>query len=166
MSAIYNDLYAQLEPERFGGTDGPDLLKMELGTTLELGLEESLKRRWHASRPGEFTTSEGIIYSPDFIMFADKTILGETKLTWQSSRAWPDSPCTMPPPRFSKWFCQIMAYARNLETPYARLLAFFVNGDYRRTGPQLRAWDVKFSKRELEENYQMLLNHARHRKLL
>ena len=169
MSTIYNDLYAALEPERFGGTDGPDPLKMELGTALEEGLEDALTKRWHATRPGEFTTPENIIYSPDFMMFADKTILGETKLTWMSSREMPTEPCSLFPPKFSKWMCQMMAYAYHLETPYGRLLSYFVNGSYDRrnhSGPELRAWDIEWTARELHDNWRMLRNHAKHRGLL
>ena len=49
-SQIYGDLYSALEPKRYGGTDGPDPLRMELGLALEEGLEASLRARWGFER--------------------------------------------------------------------------------------------------------------------
>lgn len=105
MSTLYNSLFAGLEPKRFGGTDGPDPLKLELGMALEEGLETSLKTRWNAQRPGEFVTAGGIIYSPDFLVFNRSTRLGEIKLTWMSSGDVPRCDATTFPPKFDKWLC-------------------------------------------------------------
>ena len=166
MSQIYGDLYQDLEPKRFvrGGT--PDINKMEAGLGLESVLEEGLKGRL-AERPGEFVTDEGIIYSPDLIIFNDVTRLGEIKLTWLSCREVPREPGNSLPQKMDKWLTQMKAYCYHLQTPYARLYAFFVNGTYKHPyTPELLAWDIEFSTQELKENWQMLMNHARHKGML
>ncbi len=168
MSAIYNDLFQDLEPKRFtrGGT--PDPVRMAAGFCLEEMLEEGLKRR-HAERPGEFLTSEGIAYSPDLIIFNGSMRLGEIKLTWMSSKEVPRCAANTFPPKFDKWLTQMKAYCHHLETNHARLLAFFVNGDYRfgkGSGPEMLAWDLEFSARELRDNWSMLLNHAKSKGML
>lgn len=166
MSSLYSDLYCDLEPKRFerGGT--PDPLRLEAGLSLELMLEEGFHAR-HAERPGELVTEEGIIYSPDLILFEDGyTRLGEIKLTWASAREVPMESATTFPPSFSRWFVQMQAYCHALQTPHARLIAFFVNGNYRPQKPTLHAWDIEFTARELKENYQMLLNHGRSKGML
>ena len=160
MSTIYNSLYAELDPKRYGDTSGPNTLKMEVGTSFEEVLEPVLAQRLLGKRPGEFTTPEGIIYSPDYIFPGPPLVLGEFKLTWYSSK---DAPTDA---KFDKWMTQIKAYCYCLGTPLARLYVLFVNGDYKPPSPQLLAWDVQFTARELEDNYEMLLRHARRKGML
>ena len=122
-----------------------------------------------SERPGEFTTPEGIIYTPDMLIFEDRGLrLGEIKLTWQSSREAPRAEATSFPAKMNKWLTQIKAYCYHLETRLARLYVFYVNGSYGQGGmnPELLSWDICFERRELEENWRMLLNHARHRGML
>lgn len=166
MSTIYNDLYQDLEPKRFTRGTAPDPLRLEAGLAFEDMLEEGLKRRLAGERPGEFTTAEGIIYSPDLIIFNGETRLGEIKLTWMSSKEVPREAANGFPPKFDKYFTQMKAYCFHLELAHARLLAFFVNGNYHPPKPELLAWDIEFTKRELEENWTMLRNHARSKGML
>lgn len=165
ISAIYTDLYQDLEPKRYTRGTAPDVNRMGLGFALEAGLEEGLKKHL-ASRPGEFRTPEGIAFSPDLLITNGIVRVGEIKLTWMSSRDVPREPGTSFPPKFSKWFVQMKAYCHHLETPYARLYAFFVNGNYREHTPEFLSWDVEFSSGELHENWAMLLNHARAKGML
>ncbi len=164
-SQIYGDLYAALEPKRYGGTDGPHEGFMELGLALEEGVEESLRRRWGFERPGEFTTHDGIIFTPDLFIYEDDRLrVGEIKLTSMSSKGVPLVPDNGLPPKFDKWMCQMMFYAHELETNLARLYAFFMLGDYGANRfPTLMAWNFEFTARELQENSQMLRNHAKHK---
>ena len=165
MSDIYGSLFQELEPKRFKKDSAPDPLRFELGLALETVLEKGLIDRWSAERPGEFTTIEGILYTPDAIIFNGSPRLGEIKLTWMSCKDVPREEAKSFPPRFDKWLCQIKAYAYHLELSQARLLAYFVNGA-NRASPELLAWDIDFTARELKENWQMLLNFARQRKML
>jgi hypothetical protein len=170
MSEIYNDLYQDLEPKRYQRGTSPDMLRMEAGLALEAILEEGLKKRLCGERPGEFTDEDtGIIFSPDLVVFNGSTRVGEMKLTWLSSREMPRTPSNNLPPKFSKYTTQMMAYCRCLDTPYARLIGFFINGSYDRKrglAPELLAWDIEFTSRELDENWKMLINHAKRKGML
>lgn len=162
MSEIYGKLFEYLEPKRFtGGT--PDPLRLEMGLTFETMLEEGLKARLtpESGRPGELVSDEGIIYSPDLIVFNEVTRLGEIKLSWMSSREVPREKANGFPPQFDKWLVQMKAYCHCLNTPYARLYAFFINGDYRPPRPELLCWDITFSRQELEENWALIINFAK-----
>lgn len=74
-------------------------------------------------------------------------------------------------PKFRHWLWQLMFYCAAFETQRGRIRAFFVNSDYRfgKTDPELpaawqyRVWDLWFPERELEDNTQMVLGHARQR---
>lgn len=157
ISDVYNSLYQKLEPKRFTG-DTPDPLRLELGLALEQILEEGLKHRL-AERPGEFITTlagRPVAYSPDLFLFNHLFRIGEIKLTYMSNRQG------ITHPKFDKWFTQMKAYCHATETPYARLYACFVNGDYRPPfQPSLKAWDIEFTKRELMDEWMMLAQHVK-----
>lgn len=172
MSQLYNSLYQELEPKRFTKGSMPDPLRLETGLALEEMLEEGLKRRLSTEedveRPGEFVTpNEGIIYTPDLIIYTSKERLGEIKLTWMSSREVPREATTRGfPPKFNKYFTQMKCYGHHLEMPLQRLIAFFVNGDYRPSRPELLAWDIEFTAREMRDEWLMVKNHGIHMGLL
>ncbi len=191
MSGIYNDLYADMYPEKYSNDgfekEGPQT-RMTLGTAFEEVLEESLARRILGERPGEFVTQHaadcvfhrqpvlvkafqtpcpcgaGVIYSPDHLIFNGVTRLGEFKCTWYSIRQGIEDK------KFDKWFCQMKAYCHHLETQHARLYVLFVNGDYSWKdpygGPHVRAWDIEFSEGELVKNWRMLVRHAQKKGML
>lgn len=96
-STIYNDLYQDLEPERYVSDRTPPPLLLEIGLILETSLEEGLKRRMAAApgesieRPGEFTYAsefEGVPfechYNPDLFIFNGEFRIGEIKATKMS----------------------------------------------------------------------------------
>lgn len=168
LSAIYNDLFQDLEPKRFTRGTLPDPLRLEAGLSMELMLEEGIKRRLSADRPGEFFTEEGIAFSPDLLINNGVLRLGEIKLTWLSSRDVPrESGINVLPPKFDKYLVQMKGYCHALGTPYARLYVFFVNGDYTHPySPELLSWDIEFTERELQENWEMLINHAKQKRML
>jgi hypothetical protein len=181
MSDLYSSFYQALEPKRFVKDSAPNPLHLEMGLALENMLEEGIKDRLALTgggRPGELVEPEhGIIYSPDLLIFNGETRLGEVKLTFMSSREVPREVINYNgfPPKFEKYFTQMKMYCRCLETSHARLYVFFVNGDYtwrkkgepaESSGPQLLAWDIEFTKREIEEEWQVVTSHARHVGLL
>lgn len=162
MSDIYGRYYEVVNPRKPNKfISEAQSLYFEAGLAFEQLLEEALKKRLGGERPGELTTEEGIVYSPDLIIFDTACRLGEIKVTWLSNKEVPREPSNGFPPKFEKYFTQMACYCHALETPYARLIAFFVNADYKPPRPELLAWDVEFTKRELDENWRKMMNVAR-----
>lgn len=161
MSDLYGRYHEAISGKKYDENSDPTLY-FEAGLAWEQILEKGLKERLTVSRPGELVTTEGIVYSPDLIIYeAEQIRLGEIKLTWMSSKGMPQEKCTdCIPERFGKYMTQIMSYAYHLETPYARLITFFVNGNYKPMKPQLFAWDLTFTKRELAENWKKMVRFA------
>jgi hypothetical protein len=163
MSDIYGRYYELWDKRKFN-QDIQDAkpLYMEAGLAFESLLEDALKKRLAGERPGELVTENNIVYSPDLIIFdSGITRLGEIKVTWMSLKDIPDEECNSFPPKFNKYFTQMMLYCHALETPYSRLIGFFVNGNYKPPAPQLRAWDIEFTKREIDEEWRKMMNFAR-----
>jgi hypothetical protein len=106
-------------------------------------------------RPGELFV-DGIALSPDAVDLGDYA-LEEYKATWLSSKNDIDGT------KFWHWIVQMKCYCRALGTRRARLRVLFVVGDWRGSGPQVRAWQFEFTEREIEENWAMVINHARYR---
>jgi hypothetical protein len=159
MSDLYNSLYEKLEPKRFDKSTPMPMEKIEAGLALEEVLEEGLKKRL-IERSGEFFTEEGIIYSPDLIITNSHLRLGEIKLTWMSIRNG------ITDPKFAKWFTQMACYCYHLQTPYARLYTFFVNGNYKPMSPCIKCWDIEFTGQELRDQWNAVRNHAKAEGLL
>lgn len=188
MSDLYNDLYQDLEPKRFDKTKPMDVLRVTAGLALEKALEQALISELGpllgGERPGELMTADGkVAFSPDLILFDHRgTVLGEIKVTWMSCRECPISEVAAKatgltanwdgeedfgwPAKFNKYFTQMMDYCYHIGTRHARLIIYFVNGDYRPPAPVLLGWDFVFTDREMEEEWQKTLNHARHKGLL
>lgn len=175
MSQIYGDLYQDLEPGRFKRDTAPDPLRLEAGLAFESFLEEAFKHRvMHGERPPELTHYEPgvdtpILYNPDLLIFDEHIRVVEIKLSWMSSRELPREVANHLPQKFSKYLCQLQAYCHCLETNLGRLIFFGVNGDYNRDGaftPLLLAFDFEFTRRELDDNWTLLMAHARLKKML
>ena len=109
-------------------------------------------------RPGELCV-DGVHMTPDYLD-ANEWVLEEWKCTWRSS-GW-----DIEDPKWDSWFMQIKAYCHALGTLRARLRVFFVNGSYKPRVPQMKAWEMEFTERELQENWQMILSHARQEGML
>jgi hypothetical protein len=103
-------------------------------------------------KPGEVEL-DGIAGNPDGLELT-RSAIDETKATWRSSRRPIETD-------FWSWMCQIKAYCHMLRLREAMLRVFFVNGDYRDSGPQIKAWDIEFTERELEDNWKMIVNNAK-----
>lgn len=166
-SDLYGSFYKSFDPKRYDKRDKQgnplpfDLAKMELGTSFEEVLEPMLAERLLGERPGEFTSPEGVIFSPDHLFDIDgEIILGEFKCTWYSLRGCPTDP------KFAKWLTQIKLYLHWLKLRKARLYVFFVNSDYKPPTPSLKAWELVFTQRELQDEYDMIARHARKEGLL
>lgn len=99
---------------------------------------------------GEVSTN-GIVGTPDGLYINDGEWIQESKATWRSSRRPLETD-------FRSWLWQIKSYCYMMDVPRAKLDAMFINGDYRDSGPQIKQWEMEFTKRELEENWTMVLN--------
>lgn len=122
---------------------------------LELAFTASLTHG-RFERPGEFSM-DGIAGSPDLI---DKSLwrLLETKATWRSS-----AKLERIEKYFWKWLVQVKSYCNMIGTDEAQILAFFINGNYRGSGPEIKVVDLGFTQRELDDNWRMLKQHAKRR---
>ena len=163
--------------------------RVGFGTRFEEALEPQLAAKYQGYRPGEFAVQHaadcvhsrtkvrvgdlvcpcgaGIIYSPDYLFMVPKrdTILGEFKLTWYSSREFPDHR------KFQKWLTQIKFYLHNLKLTTTWVFPFWVNGGtdhrYQEVQPEFkRAYELQFSAGECEQTHQRLIKHAVKHKLM
>ena len=157
-SDIYGSFYEEAEPSRYRRDTPPEPLLLALGTAWEKHLEYLLiKNGIRAERPEEQMSPEGVAFSPDLIIFNGVTKLGELKLTFQSSRDYPTTITNSLPPKADKWLTQMMLYAYWLNLHDGWLCVAFL-GDRPLTRSSLRVFELQWSDRELQENYQMMMN--------
>jgi len=163
-SSIYGDLFKKLEPGRYGRYEDNESgeLYRALGTAWEKHFEYLLSKSGvMAVRPGEFVSPGGWALSPDLLLFNGHDRIGEIKLTWMSSKGLPTSSTSCLPPKFDKYMVQIMDGCHAVETSHAILFICFVNGNYKPPKPELLAFDLEFTSRELRENFDMMSSHRR-----
>lgn len=191
-SDIYNSLYKKLDPKRYDKRDedgNPEELnrtKLEAGMGLETRLEPNLATVYGGERPGELFTQHardcsaygqpvrdgsilcscgaGVAYSPDWLFYEPKLILGEFKFSWYSCRDFPKDP------KFDKWVCQCQFYCYHLGIDTVWVFPYWVNGTYPRGGPPSpmfdKAYELEFSHKELVTNWNGLLRHAKREGLI
>lgn len=177
LSTIYKDLMCDLQPKRFNRDPFKINPRVEAGILFESILEEALARKFSTYRPGEIVSDEGIYMSPDGVNL-EQNCGEEYKCTWMSSRAGVTDEDGQPLEKFVHWFIQMKGYAKWLYVDRFLLRVFFVNGNYNRSGllrdgtidpdagPCFKTFDIGFSEEEIEENWAMLINHARDKGLL
>jgi len=131
------------------------LTRWQLGSTLE----HTIALRYREHFPDRYTggvelEKDGLFGTVDLIDTVEWAV-DEIKLTWMSSRHEPTSK------KYWKYWVQLMAYCWMLETSLGRLHVCNLNGDYSYDpdtgGPLYRKWEAVFTKRELEDNWNMLL---------
>ena len=150
LSDIYTDLDNTLFPKN-STADMTNKLWGEFGFLWEDTLSRSLAD--HCSeRPGEIEL-DGIVGSPDGFD-KDTGVLDEYKATWKSIR-------NAHPENVWRWQVQVRGYCKMLDTTIARFHIFYINGNYKQSGPLYRSYLFSYTKREIEENWLMLKNHAR-----
>lgn len=108
----------------------------------------------HAPRLGEIVV-DGIIMTPDGLSLDGPrgVVLEEYKATWRSNRN--------PPYDNLPWGWQIKSYMRSVGTLEATMRILYIVGNWKGSGPIYEVWNVTASPHELEENWTMILNHAR-----
>lgn len=134
--------------------------KFELGFAFEECLENAWRDRlqrlsaFDIFRPGE-QHLDGISGSPDGVSFRDgKVFLEEYKVTWYSM-ATKKFLVDMP-----TWRWQNMAYCKMMGMRDCIFRVFWVNGDYRPPSPAYQAYQVSYSQDEIDQNWEMIVNHA------
>jgi hypothetical protein len=176
-STIYNDLYKDINPERYTGDQSSLAVYGTLGTAWEERLQYLLiKSGLDVFRPGELRAKGGQwVLSPDGILCNGHDSIVEYKVAWASCSHAPKRRGDVFGPKFGKYMIQLQDGCNSIESSHARIYIYFVNGDYgflRKGGkgkpplPQLLAWDIEFSARELKEAFDSMLNHAKHKRML
>lgn len=163
-STIFGDLFKELEPSRYDRNGPMNAVLMMLGSAFEDRFEKVLV--WNgvaAERPEEFMSPEGIAYSPDLILFNGVTRLGEMKLTSMSLRDWPTEETYGLPPKADKYDCQMKLYAYWLNIFNGLLIVCSIAKPY---APELGVYELQWTRRELQENYDMCMSFARQRGLV
>ena len=121
----------------------------EIGFMWEEILSAALKSRL-PNRIGEIEI-DGIHMSPDGLDVED-WCLWEYKCVWSSSKRQPVD--------VWKWMSQCMGYSHGLGVTEVKMAILYLNGDWRGSGPEYRGYHIKYTPLEIQENWEMLVNHA------
>ena len=170
LSTITQDILITTERDKYG-KDTPDnqrWMNFLMGLVFERALEQAwLDReieggyRPELIRPGEVML-DGVIGTPDAFDTL-KWRPEEYKCSKKSCR----QPIT--DPKFWHYWVQLKAYAYMLGCTSGALYVLHVNGNYSRedsdpeSGYVIRGWEDDWTKVELQENWDMLIRHARRR---
>ena len=172
LSTILSDLESTLDPSRRG-----ESTTFSLPACAATGFlwERMLKEHWIKAQaeagliflPGE-QEKDGVYMTPDGIdcsgvlypgseLDPKQGILEEYKATWKSMNRDPRT--------FRYFIWQIKSYCHVLELTQARIRPLFMNGNWKdKLGPHHDVvWEFQFTPRELEKNWNMVLQHAKDR---
>ena len=157
VSDIIQSIIADLYNEQYGGITEEVRYRFHMGFLWERMAE--LAWQDHLGWRPEEIEVDGIALSPDYIHIRNSLVVRELKATWRSSKH--------PPEENLRWMLQMKAYCYGLQTRYADLYPFYVNGDWKPPVPTfLGVYQFEFTERELEENWNVMLNHAREKGML
>lgn len=156
--------------EAQSSSNRPDLSEEQLeayrtfGFLFERVLFDILLQDRRIERVGELK-QDGIIITPDALDL-DRHENIEAKVTW---RGMPEDVRDMTeqlhdPDRFSYWRMQMLAQCKGLNTLDQQLWTFFANGNYKdKRVPTLRRWQIKWTREEVERNWEMIYKFAKKR---
>ena len=126
-------------------------LRFEQGFLWEVALSRAFGAKG-ATRPSEIN-QDGVAMSPDGIGDYEGTpVVEEYKCTTKSSNHDISDQIA--------WMMQVKGYchAMGYETAIFRIL--FINGDYKDRNPHYRVYRLDFSRLELQENWDAIINHG------
>lgn len=130
--------------------------RVVLGLSWEWWLGSRLDINFHGI--GELER-DGIVGTPDGLSFDGIPTLHEIKLTWKSSRSDREDPFMRISNEFM-WLAQTKAYcwqaSEAVPVSRAHLHVYWVNGNYKNSGPEYRLYQLDFEERELEANWRLL----------
>lgn len=159
LSAIYRDLEDQFVKRDNTLSEEELNAYRSMGFMWEWMVEKALAeglQDWACFRPGEVEL-DGIVGSPDLVDFNCDTVV-DTKATWRSSRK-----LDALEKHFWPWLVQLKGYCKMLRFRKGRVLVFCVNGDYKPPRPRIRCFNLEWTQREIDENWLMVVGHARRR---
>ena len=170
LSQIIKAINVRKDPVRFDPFKPMDMLKIELGFSIEAAIEEGLAIRFPGIlRPGEVTLPVRpgdprlVHMSPDG---ANPDLIAgeEFKATYMSSRAGLLDEYGMFHEKFEHWGWQIKGYAKALEVNDYILRVVFLAGDYSKpirpiafTHTGKAGYLLHFEDEELDENWEFLM---------
>lgn len=176
VSSIVHDILLCTNPKKYGRERTRDnehvaFTYQEFGNVLEDLLACQLARRLGLWTKPEPRVYRGIWGSPDGWHDRTKTI-DEIKATWVSETDFltvdDRGHVTDESEKFMAYRLQFLFYALAFGARRVRLHVLFINGKYPRGGgpiPNARTFTFRFTRQELERNFQQLAIHARDRKL-
>ena len=154
-----SDIITDLGREVFGtkGANGPATEEMQLQWEKGFIWERALSIAFsdgNVERPGEIVC-DGIACSPDGVGVDEdgEVVVEEYKCTAMSSSKTPDG--------IWRWRTQAAAYCYVMGCTRAIFRVFYLNGDYKGSGPLYRVFQMDWSQTEIDENWGMLTAHAK-----
>jgi len=162
LSDIISDMMKRLDPKRYdkrdkAGTPLPmNEVKIGAGISFEQALEKTFKPAAVAAFRPEPILVDGIWCSPDHVEM-DPYCVSEFKCTeYSAKKEFPYDDVYWP------WLVQTKGYGKALGTGLAKVWVMYMHGDY--APPTIwepKVWGLEFSEMEIEENWLMLVNHAK-----
>lgn len=140
----------------------------EMGFIWELMVEHWLRPRMLGRRAhlGVIQQAEieldGVFMTPDALCIPDRC-LEEYKATWMSDRRG-EPERFFDKENFWEWGAQSKAYLKGYQQYFGfidtvRIFVYWVNGNYRDSGPYCRMYTWKFTALEIQQNWDMLIRH-------
>ena len=145
LSTIYTDIETTLGFRKPTTADLTNPLWAEIGFIWE----EVIMRKLNLISVGEIE-KDNIVGTPDAFLDGQ---LHEIKCTWKSTKTHPKD--------VWRWQVQIQGYCHMLGVNTCKMHVLYLMGDYRGSGPVYLPVLFYFTDRELHENWQMLMNHAK-----
>jgi len=155
LDSLEEEVFKIKRPARSWGEG--DTICMDTGFLFEEALSYAMSDSM-AERLDSEVELDGILGSPDGIRFeTDPWTLEEFKATWKSSNNRVEDNW--------RWLTQIKSYlwmiGGGMDTCILRVL--YLNGNYKGSGPQYRAYELTFTEPELRSNWKMIKKEARRR---
>jgi hypothetical protein len=139
---------------------------VEMGFIWEVLVEQVFRQRMLSRRhaqAGVVSQQErqmgGMALTPDGWCPLDDKV-EEYKATWTSMRRAEPPEGLFDAHNHWGWGKQNQCYCRAWDTRKGRFFVFWVNGDYRDSGPQIVKYDVEWTQAEIEETWRMVTTHA------
>lgn len=167
VSDLYNGFYRSTKPGRYQSEVEPGVEFRALGLAWEQYLEKRLLASGiEARRPGQFTlptpTGQPVSWNPDlYIVDGNRERGGEMKLTWMSASD------DFTNPKFDKYHSQTKCYGHLMQLPDWRFYVMHIMGNGKgRRDPVFHAFDVTYTKREMEEEWRTMMAYGKQAGLL